>query len=66
MRCAGLLDTVGMTRAHIADRRTPAREVLDRAASELREAGIDATALTLNIRDERAVEALLEEPGARG
>ena len=42
------------------------REVLDGAASEMREAGIDATALTLNIRDERAVEALFEELGARG
>jgi len=35
------------------------RDILDGVASELCEAGIDATALTLNIRDELAVEALL-------
>jgi len=41
------------------------RDILDGAASELCEAGIDATALTLNIRDELAVEALFEELAAR-
>jgi NAD(P)-dependent dehydrogenase (short-subunit alcohol dehydrogenase family) len=42
------------------------REVLDVAASELRQEGIDATALPLNIRDERAVKALFDELASRG
>jgi NAD(P)-dependent dehydrogenase (short-subunit alcohol dehydrogenase family) len=42
------------------------REGLEAAATELRHAGIDATALPLNIRDERAVEALFDELASRG